>query len=180
MPSGCKPSWGIGTLLSMAMATGAIGSDLAAFEQTVRANTRPLYSLALSILNNQQEAEDAVQDTMVIAWGRWHSVRDQERRPAWLKRVCVHRCLRVRRRLFAVERLSERERDPRPSPTSDPDLDRAFQHLSPHQRAVVRLHYHEGYSLDECATLMGCRPGTARSHLARALASLRLELANAE
>ncbi len=164
----------------MAMASGAVVSDLAAFEQTVRANTRLLYGLAVSILNDWQEAEDAVQDTMVIAWGRWHSVRDEERRPAWLKRVCIRRCLRVKRRLFAVERLSERQRDLRTSPTSDPDLDRAFRRLSPHQRAVVRLHYHDGYSLDECATLIGCRPGTARSHLARALASLRKELANAE
>ncbi len=162
------------------MASGAVVSDVAAFEQTVRANTRPLYSLALSILSDQQEAEDAVQDTMVIAWGRWHSVRDEERRSAWLKRVCLRRCLRVKRRLFAVERLSERQRDTRTSPTSDPDLDRAFRRLSPHQRAVVRLHYQDGYSLDECASLMGCRPGTARSHLARALATLRQELAHAE
>ena len=164
----------------MAMASGAVVSDLVAFEQTVRANTRLLYSLALSILNDHLEAEDAVQDTMVIAWRRWHSVRDEERRQAWLKRVCIHRCLRARRRLFAVERLPEGQRDHRTSPTSDPDLDRAFHLLSPHQRAVVRLHYQDGYSLDECAALMGCRPGTARSHLARALASLRKELANAE
>jgi RNA polymerase sigma-70 factor, ECF subfamily len=164
----------------MAMASRAVLGDLTAFEQTVRANTRPLYSLALAILNDQQEAEDAVQDTMVIAWGRWHSVRDEERRPAWLKRVCIRRCLRVKRRLFAVERLSEGQRDLRTSLTSDPDLDRAFRQLSPHQRSVVRLHYQDGYSLDECATFMGCRPGTARSHLARALTSLRKELANAE
>lgn len=155
-------------------------SDLAAFEQTVRANSRPLYGLALSILNNQQEAEDAVQETMIIAWGRWGSVRDEDRRGAWLKRVCIRRCLRVKRRHIAFDRLSDRQRDPRPVPTSDPDLDRAFRRLSPHQRAVVRLHYQDGYSLDECAALLGCRPGTARSHLARALASLRQELAHAE
>jgi RNA polymerase sigma-70 factor (ECF subfamily) len=162
------------------MASGAVVTDLAEFERAVRANTRTLFGLALSILNDQQEAEDAVQDTMEIAWGRWHSVRDEERRSAWLKRVCLHRCLRVKRRLFAVERLSEQQRDLRRSPTSDPDLDRAFRRLSRHQRAVVRLHYQDGYSLDECATLMRCRPGTARSHLARALTSLRQELANAE
>jgi DNA-directed RNA polymerase specialized sigma24 family protein len=41
---------------------------------------------------------------------------------------------------------------------------------------VITLHYHFGYSLDECASLMGCRPGTARSHLGRALAMLRRKL----
>jgi RNA polymerase sigma-70 factor (ECF subfamily) len=162
------------------MASGAVVTDLAEFERAVRANTRTLFGLALSILNDQQEAEDAVQDTMEIAWRRWHSGRDEEHRGAWLKRICLHRCLRVKRRLFAVEHLSEQQRDLRPSPTSDPDMDRAFRRLSRHQRAVVQLHYGDGYSLDECARLMGCRPGTARSHLARSLTTLRQELANAE
>jgi RNA polymerase sigma factor (sigma-70 family) len=58
----------------------------------------------------------------------------------------------------------------------DPDLDRVFRRLSPKQRAVIALHYQHGFNLDECAALMGARPGTARSHLARALATMRKEL----
>jgi RNA polymerase sigma factor (sigma-70 family) len=160
----------------MAMASGAIVDDQAAFEQAVRAESRRLYSMAIAILGDLQEAEDAVQDTMELAWRSWHSLRDPERRSAWLKRICVRRCLRVKRRLFGLLPLSDLDRDPRDATTSDPDLDRAFRRLSRHQRAVVQLHYHDGYSLDESAALMGCRPGTARSHLARALASLREEL----
>lgn len=162
----------------MAMASGAVVSDLDAFEQAVRTQSRALYSLARSILGDQQEAEDAVQDTMELAWRSWRSLRDPQRRAAWLKQICVRRCLRVKHRLFGLVPLSERDRDPRPSPTTDPDLDRAFYRLSRHQRAVIRLHYHDGYSLDECAGLMGCRPGTVRSHLSRALASLRQELSH--
>lgn len=162
------------------MASGAVVSDLAAFEDAVRANTRSLYGLALSVLSDPQEAEDAVQDTMAIAWRRWRSVRDEDRRHAWLKQICLRRCLRVKRRLLLVVSLSEQQRDVRPSQASDPDLDRAFRRLSRHQRAVVQLHYHDGYSLDERAVLMQCRPGTARSHLARALATLRKELSHAE
>jgi RNA polymerase sigma-70 factor (ECF subfamily) len=58
----------------------------------------------------------------------------------------------------------------------DPALDQACRQLTVQQRAVITLHYHYGYSLDECASLMGCRPGTVRSHLARALATLRRKL----
>ena len=162
----------------MAMASEAIVGDLTAFEQAVRTQSRPLYSLARSILGDRQEAEDAVQETMELAWRSWRSLRDPQRRTAWLRQICVRRCLRVKRRLFGLLPLSERDRDPRPSPTADPDLDRAFYRLSRHQRAVIRLHYHDGYSLEECASLMGCRPGTARSHLARALASFRQELSH--
>ena len=160
----------------MAMASGAVVDDLSAFEQAVRAESRRLYGLAISILGDQQEAEDAVQDTMELAWRSWRSRRDPEKTGAWLKQICVRRCLRMKRRLFGLLPLSDLDRDPRSTPSSDPDLDRAYRRLSRHQRAVIRLHYHDGYSLDECAAVMGCRPGTARSHLARALASFREEL----
>ena len=162
----------------MAMASGELVSDLDGFEQAVRTQSQALFSLARAILGDRQEAEDAVQDAMELAWRSWHTLRDPQRLNAWLKQICVRRCLRIKRRLFGVLPLSEQDRDPRPTPTTDPDLDRAFRRLSRHQRAVIRLHYHDGYSLDECAGLMGCRPGTARSHLARALASLRQELSH--
>ena len=48
----------------------------------------------------------------------------------------------------------------------------------PKQRAAMFLHYHHGYSIDECADLMSCRAGSVRTHLARALASMRKEMAN--
>jgi RNA polymerase sigma factor (sigma-70 family) len=58
------------------------------------------------------------------------------------------------------------------------DIDRAYARLSVRQRAVVSLHYHYGYTLVECADLMGCSPGSVSQHLARALRSLRQELSD--
>jgi RNA polymerase sigma-70 factor (ECF subfamily) len=158
------------------MVSGAAVDDHTAFDDAVRSHSRRLLGLALSILGDQHEAEDAVQDTMMLAWRSWTSLRDPDRRGAWLKQICVRRCLRAKRRRFGLLPVTEQDRDPRDLATADPDLDRAFRRLSRHQRAVIRLHYRDGYSLDECARLMGCRPGTARSHLARALTSLRQEL----
>lgn len=65
----------------------------------------------------------------------------------------------------------ERWQDVRP--IADLDLARAYAQLSKQQRAAVALHYFYGYTLDECAELLGNRPGTVRSHIARALATLR-------
>jgi RNA polymerase sigma factor (sigma-70 family) len=160
------------------MATERAGGDTLGFEQTVRAESRLIYSLALSILGDRQEAEDAVQDTMELAWKSWDSLRDPLRRSDWLKRICLRRCLRIRRGFLGNFFLSVRDPDPRRLTSRDPDVDRVFRELSPHQRAVIALHYEYGYPLDECAVLMECRPGTARSHLARALARFRKELAD--
>jgi RNA polymerase sigma factor (sigma-70 family) len=155
------------------------------FERLVDAEARRLYRLALAIVDDPTEAEDAVQETMVIAWRRWSSLQDLSNTSAWLTRVCVRECIRQRRLLrrrpvgtggssfeqgqFQFPDVGERLMD----------LHRAYQHLSARQRAMVTLHHHDGFTVNECAAFLGCRPGTARSHLGRAVAKLRKELADA-
>jgi len=156
-----------------------------AFQQVVTPEIPRLYRLAIAIVNDSFEAEDAVQETMLIAWRKWSSLQGYENQPAWLTRVCVRECLRTRRSLrrrvtgIPGGALSE---VPDPHFALDGgmlDLHRAYNALSPSQRAMVTLHLHDGLTVDECARIIGCRPGTARSHLGRAVAKLRRELDHA-
>jgi RNA polymerase sigma factor (sigma-70 family) len=122
-----------------------------------------------------------VQETLTIAWRRWHTVRDEAARPRWLTQICVRQSITIWRRMRRSPVLALDPRHAAPTTAvGDPDLDRAYARLPLRQRAVLTLHYHHGYTLDETATLMGCRPGTARSHLGRALAALRRELDRGE
>lgn len=156
-----------------------------AFEQSVVRETGRLYGLALAVLDDAGEAEDAVQETMLSAWRAWSSLRDRTSQSAWLTRICVRQCLRQQKRIrrlpalwgedgSSVSALTERE-DLRESLLS---VSHALRSLSPPQRAMVVLHFGEGRTIMECAELIGCRPGTARSHLGRAVSRLRKELAD--
>lgn len=146
------------------------------FTATVDAQARRLYALALSVLGDPQEAEDALQETLEQAWRAWDSIDDPTRRGRWLATICLRTCMRWRHRLRARwhhAQLREEEPDPRQPGLQDIDLVRACRRLSPQQRSVVVLHYVYGYSLDECAEVMRCRAGTVRPHLRRALVKLR-------
>jgi len=153
------------------------------FAAVARRETPRLLAVAHSVLDDAGAAEDAVQDTLLLAWRSWASLRDPARRQAWLVRICVRRCLRVRRTLVLRARredggealLEGRLAVPAQLDGGPIDWAAAYRRLSPAQRAVVTLHYHHGYSLDECAEALGRRPGTARRHLARALDKLREE-----
>lgn len=136
-----------------------------------------LMALAYSVLHDPDEAADVVQDTFERALRAWHTLRQPGRRSAWLSTICVRRALRVHYRLLATSWLRHRGEEVGVlALTRDVDLERALRRLSARQRAVVALHYVYGYTLDEAAATIGCRPGTARSHLARALDSLRKEI----
>jgi RNA polymerase sigma factor (sigma-70 family) len=151
--------------------------DATGFEAVVHAESGRLFAVAYSVLRDVKEAEDAVQDTMEQAWRSWDVLRDPSKRTAWLRQICVRRAIRSRQRLLPRLWLADRvDIHSQAGGDSDLDLDRSYRRLTRRQRAVVTLHYEYGYSLDECAAFIGCRPGTARSHLARALARLRKEL----
>lgn len=173
------------TIVAMSDLAGAAQRQSeAAFERLVHAETGRLYQLALAIVDEPHEAEDAVQDTLVTAWRRWSSLEGFSNPSAWLTRVCVRECLR-RRRSFRRRQPWHWDRERFENETSIADIrvrlidvHRAYQHLSPRQRAMVTLHHHDGYTVEQCAVFLGCSPGTARSHLGRAIAKLRKELAD--
>jgi RNA polymerase sigma-70 factor (ECF subfamily) len=172
--------------------------DPAAFDEVFATERRRLFGIAFTVLRDRAEAEDAVQETMVAAWRGWDSLRDPDKRSAWLTRICLNWCFRRRIRLARVIPFSARQRDAddatsigrsgrivvtmsaaaAPGPR-DLDLDRAFGELSPRQRAAVLLHHHFGFTVEQCAEVMSCSEGTVRSHLQRALAALREELGDA-
>jgi RNA polymerase sigma factor (sigma-70 family) len=156
----------------------------ATFEAIAVPDARRLYSLALSILRDEGEAEDAVQETLLKAWRSWESVARMERPAAWLTRVCVNHCISRRRHLrsrgWPPLALIDDTAPANASPATDLiDIDRAYRCLSLRQRAAITLKYRHGYSVEECAVFMGCRPGTVRAHLARGLVTLRKELGDA-
>jgi RNA polymerase sigma factor (sigma-70 family) len=169
-------------IASAGLRTSGDDASERAFEAVVTADVKRLYSLALSILDDAGEAEDAVQETLIKAWRAWDSLADMDRPAAWLTRVCVNHCISRRRALRSRgwPMLGLIDRAAPPSGTGRGaeriDMDRAYRRLSNKQRAAITLNYRHGYSVDECAVFMACRPGTVRTHLERALATLRKEL----
>jgi RNA polymerase sigma-70 factor (ECF subfamily) len=135
----------------------------------------------MSILADAGEAEDAVQETLLKAWHLWDAVSGMDRPAAWLTRVCVNYCINRRRFLRARGwphlGLTEGAESAQGGTGAESiDISRAYRRLSNRQRAAITLNYRHGYSVEECAALMGCRPGTVRTHLERGLAVLRKEL----
>lgn len=131
------------------------------------------------------EAEDLVQETLERAVCHAEDLSDPDALRAWFHRVMANLAANRRRWLRVRLRGAEHLRAMEPSHTSpaasDPILRNriaaALGRLSTAQQQVISLVYVDGRTVDEAAAEMGCAGGTARSHLHRALSSLRASLA---
>ncbi len=141
-----------------------------------------LFAMAVRILGNQSDAEDAVQNALVDAWHDLPKLRDADRFQAWMYRLLVRSCYAQAgsRRRFAA-RVKVLKIEPSSADSSEAladrdQIERAFGRLTPEQRAVVVLHHYFALPLTETAEALGIPEGTARSRLHYALRALRAAL----
>ena len=161
----------------------AIHGDREAFEMIIRTHSRPLFAIAYGILQNREEAEDAVQDALVKAWkSRWR-VRDPEKFPAWLCMIARHRARDVfrKRRPAPISQEIAEPAELVASDLSDPSLlDRqlhsALATLPELHRAALSLRYFEEMDYATIENRLGLTNGSLRGILGRALATMRKQL----
>ncbi len=129
--------------------------------------------------------EDLLQETFVHAYRSWGRIRDHGARDAYVRRILVRTATgRWRRRRTTHEQVSDRTPEGlveghEAGVAGHVDVWRALAALSAQQRAVVVLRYYEDLSEREIADVLGCAPGTVKSHASRALKSLEQQLGTA-
>ena len=139
-------------------------------------------------------AEEVAQDAFLRAYSGMARFRDEAALSTWFFRILVRQAANRRRwrglRLRwgdlwgsgddPAGRCSVEQAPADSSPPGDPALrgriDAAMELLSPGQRTIFTLVHLEGFTVAEAAELTAIAPGTAKSHLHRALKTLRREL----
>lgn len=158
----------------------AIHGDREAFEMIIRTHSRTLFAIAYGILQNREEAEDVVQDSLVKAWKTRWRVRDPEKFPAWVCMIARHRAhdaLRRRRAVpFAHEAIETNELKATDTTAIDQRLHSALAALPELHRAALTLRYFEEMDYRTIENTLGLTNGALRGILGRALASMRKQL----
>lgn len=167
------------------VATDAVPSEKQArFEAFVAAHRERAVRTAFRLVGGDAAvAEDVAQEAFLRAHRGLDRFRDDAQLSTWFYRILVRqasnyrRKVGVRRRLQALLPLEQAA----PAAATDPllrdSIAAALERLSDKQRTVFVLVYLEQMSVVDAAEAMGCAVGTAKSHLHRALKSLRAELA---
>ncbi len=163
----------------------------------VRRHNQLLYRTARSILRDDAEAEDAVQEAYVKAIGAMGGFRAEAKLSTWLVRITANEALERRRRKVRSAEIIRLEADAPAEETAMPDLaddalqpeaaalqseirsivERRIDELPEAFRTVFVLRAVEELSVEETAAALGIPPATVRTRFFRARALLRDSLA---
>lgn len=144
------------------------------FIQRVRACERRLYRVARTMLTQECDCEDAVQEALLRAWDRRETLRQEAYFDTWLIRILINQCKTFYRRR-PPEPAELTEDIPQVTSEETPLLE-ALMGLPRKQRVTLELHYIEGYSVAETARILRLPEGTVKWRLKRGRELLKQSL----
>lgn len=150
--------------------------DKQTFTDNILKSEQTLYRISMSILKNPTDCEDAVQDTILIAYSKLKTLKNDEYFKTWLVRILINTCnksLRKRSRFVSDEELGEMSV---PDSTVNTEVRLAVEKLKPKIRIVVVMKYIEGFSVKEIKEVLKIPEGTVKSRLAEGRRQLGIEL----
>lgn len=180
----------------LALAQRAAARDGPAFLAIMKRHNQRLYRLARSIVRNDSEAEDVVQEAYARAFAHLRSYRGEASLATWLSRIVINESLA---RLRAGRQRSALDIDdgrpgaaqiipfPRNADSDDPErsmaqrqivklVEKAIDNLPAEFRTVFIARVVEGLNIEETALLLGIKPQTVKTRLHRARSIVRQEL----
>jgi len=189
------------TLSDAALAQRIVAGEPGAFEILMRRYNRPLYRTARSVLRDDAEAEDALQDAYLLAYRKISQFRCESSLSTWLTRIVLNAAIarsrkgKRRAQIFQLDGACEPGNQPKEETMDDavapeqPEhaaqraevrrlLERKIDELPDGLRTVLVLRALEELSVEETAAVLGIPETTVRTRFFRARGRLREALSH--
>lgn len=137
---------------------------------------RHMYVTARSILPEDEDCADAIQETIVKAFSKINSLKQDAYAKTWLIRILINECynvLRQKSRQIPMDVEGEMAAKAAVEPKDYSDLYRAVSQLQEDLRMPVVLYYGEDFSVREIAQVLEISEGAVQKRLARARQKLK-------
>ena len=133
-----------------------------------------MYRVAWSILRNEADVQDALQDAVLKAWEKRDKLREEKYFRTWMTRILINVCYdtqRMHRKIVPLDKIPVQS-----ASAPDPDLAMALEALPEKLRLPLVLCYSEGMTYEEAADVLRIPMTTLRGRIRRGKKELRKEL----
>lgn len=136
-----------------------------------------MYMVAISLLKNHADAEDIVQDSILIAYEKLYMLKNENKFKPWIMRIIVNQAkmiIRKNSRVIYSEEIPEAIYEDK-----NQDIWEIVLSMKSELSSVVVLYYEQGYSVKEISKIMSIPVGTVKSRLSKAREQLKKDLEEA-
>lgn len=150
--------------------------DPDAFSALMQSQMQNMYKAARAILNSDEDAADAIADTILTCWEKLDQLKKPEFFRTWMTRILINKCkdiIRKRKRYSFVEEVPDVS--VQEEGFENVEWIDALNCLEEKYRLVTVLYYVEGFSTVEIGEMLGMPDSTVRSRLSRARRKLAQE-----
>lgn len=148
--------------------------DKEKFASEIESNGEMMYRIAWSLLKNNEECNDALQEAVLKAWEKRRTLREESLFRTWITRILINVCYDTQRKLRRNVPFDADTDIPIPAP--DPTLALALAALPENLRLPIVLVYSEGMTYAEVADILHLPIATVRGRIQRGKERLRKEL----
>lgn len=151
------------------------------FSAKILAAEQSLYRVAKSLLNNDEDCADAIQNAILKAYSKLYTLKNENYFKTWMTRIVINESyaiLREKKKLVSYEEYMTDEAITEEEPYSQ--VFEEITRLKDTYRVPFVLHYVEGYSAAEISKMLGISEGTVKTRLYRARNQLKEQLKGVE
>ena len=137
-----------------------------------------MYHIAKSLLYNDADCADAIQEAIVKAFVKLHTLKDDSYAKTWLIRIVMNECYAIMRKEKKIISLQDYQMNEQETESKDySDLYEAIFRLPEQIKLCVTLYYMEGYSVKEVAALLDTTESAVKNKRAKERGKLKEALA---
>ncbi|MBQ2801502.1 MAG: sigma-70 family RNA polymerase sigma factor [Lachnospiraceae bacterium] len=153
----------------------AMNHDVDAFVELMEKNTASMYKVARAFLHNDDDIADAIQDTILTCLEKIGTLREPKYFKTWMIRILINHCndiLKEKKKQCCYEEVPEIAQM-RCSGMNDLEVKDLLERLDDKYKAIIILHYLEGFSVTEIGKMLDMKTSTVKTRLSRGRKELR-------
>ena len=151
----------------MSLIEEAKNKDPDAFDRLMRTQLQKMYRIAIAMLQNEEDAADAIQETVLKCWQKIGQVKNDKYFETWLTRILINQCndiLRARKKIIYVEDVPEMVHEDHYFTN---EWKSVLSSLNEKYRVVMELYYVDGFSTKEIARMLHITDANVRRRMVR-------------
>ena len=148
--------------------------DIEAFINLMDINKTYMYKVAKSILNNNEDIADAIQETILSCYKNIEKLKEIKYFKTWMTRILINKCndvIRANKNIIYIEQ--EIEEGYSENIEQSVSLRECFDILKPDYKIVMIMYYDQGFNSKEISEILNINESTVRTRMARGSDYLR-------